>query len=280
MPPSPRTVSTPAASPGPDTPARVSAGDGAGGVRSARRALEIVSLLDESHPVLTTREVVERTELPRTTVLRLLDTLEQTGLLWAIASNHYVAGPSLLRWATLAQRAWQLPARTREAMCKLAEDTGETASIYVRQDVHRICIAAAEGNQALRHVARVGSQQPLWAGAPARILLIGAPATLLKRVAALSPAGPAQLATLTRTRDDAARDGFAVTHSDREDGLSVVAVPVYTPAGAVIASVSLAGPSPRFRDERIPGFCEGLRTVATLVQEARFENGPGVASPD
>jgi DNA-binding IclR family transcriptional regulator len=249
--------------------------DNGGGVRSARRALEIVSLLQETRPVLTTRDVVEQTELPRTTVLRLLETLEKTGLLWAIDANRYVAGPALLRWAALAERAWQLPARTREAMRELADNTGETVSIYVRNDVHRICIAAAQGMQALRHVARVGSQQPLWAGAPAKVLLSGAPLAVLKRVAAQSPAGTGHLDTLIRWRDEAERDGYAVSHGEREDGLSVVAVPVHGRSGAVIATVSLAGPTPRFGDQRIPGFRDGLLGVAARLAEAGFEHAPG-----
>jgi DNA-binding IclR family transcriptional regulator len=245
-----------------------------GGVRSARRALEILSLLHESRPVLTTKTVVEETGLPRTTVLRLLETLEESGLLWATGNNRYVAGPSLLRWNRLASRAWQLPANTRELMAEVARETGETVSIYVRYDMHRVCIASAEGTPAHRHVAKVGSEQPLWAGAPAKVLLVDAPDHILARVAAKSPRGPEHLATLERWRTEAAADGFSVSHGEREDGLSVVAVPIRSRTGRVLATVSLAGPTPRFSEERVLGFRDALGRIAAHMQDTGFEHGP------
>jgi DNA-binding IclR family transcriptional regulator len=247
------------------------------GVRAARRALEILGLLSESRPTLTLRQVLEETELPRTTALRLLETLQQSGLLWATASHTYVAGPALLRWSKLATQGWQLPPGTRETMRQVADRTRETISLYVRYDVQRVCIAAEEGTHALRHVARVGSEQPLYAGAPAKILLAAAPPGLLVRVAALSPHGAAHLATLVRWCDEVRRDGWAVSHGEREDGLSVVAVPVLGRGGQTLACVSCAGPTPRFTAERVAVFREQLLGLAAQMQAASFEDLPGLA---
>jgi len=252
--------------------------EGSGGVRSARRALEIVSLLSESSPSLTTKEAVDQTGLPRTTVLRLLDTLEGAGLLWATENNRYIAGPSLLRWGAMANNAWQIPITTRQAMRDLADKSGETVSIYVRHDIHRVCIAAEQGTQALRHVARVGSEQPLWAGAPARVLLSGASSSLLRRVAARAKGLDGGAETLAQWRDEAEDLGYALTHGEREDGLSVIAVPVRNHAHAVIASISLAGPTTRFVDERISDYHKGLAAVAAQLEEDGFANSPWLGS--
>src|SRR6185369_2194424 len=86
-------------------------GDGteAHGVRSVQRALDILALLTEERPLVSIRDVVEATGLAKTTVIRLVQTLEQSGLLWGTASG-YMAGPGLWRWAHLARRSWELPA--------------------------------------------------------------------------------------------------------------------------------------------------------------------------
>ena len=68
------------------------------GVRSIRRALDILSLLTDDTPSVSIRDIVEATGLPKTTVLRLVHTLEHNGLLWATAGG-YMAGPGLWRWA-------------------------------------------------------------------------------------------------------------------------------------------------------------------------------------
>ena len=46
----------------------------------------------------TIRDIVEATGLAKTTVIRLVSTLELSGLLWATTSG-YMAGPGLWRWA-------------------------------------------------------------------------------------------------------------------------------------------------------------------------------------
>jgi DNA-binding IclR family transcriptional regulator len=247
-------------------------------VRAARRALDILSLLSKTRPTLTLKEVVEDTGLPRTTALRLLETLQHAGLLWGTGRHNYVAGPTLLRWSELGTRGWQLPPGARDAMRAVADRTGETVSVYVRYDVHRVCIAAEEGTHALRHVAKVGTEQPLWAGAPAKILLAAAPGSLLVRVAASSPRGAEHLATLEDWCAEVRRQGWAVSHGEREDGLSVVAVPVLDRTGHTLASLSVAGPTSRFSDERVAAYRVQILEVAEQMRQASFADTPGLVS--
>ena len=143
----------------------------ASGVRSVRRALDIMSLISADQPVVTLRQIVESTGLPRTTAIRLIDTLEDLGLLWPVETNTYVVGPAFLRWNGLAAEAWQLPLAVRRAMETLARSTRETATLFVRQGIRRICIGQVQGTHALRQVTQVGRELPLWAGAPAKVLL-------------------------------------------------------------------------------------------------------------
>ena len=112
----------------------------------------------------------DSTGLAKTTVLRLVQTLEQSGLLWATA-NGYMAGPGLWRWAHLAQRSWELPPETQRSMRELAGRHRETVNVYVARDIYRVCIAQQESPQPLRHVVHVGDELPMWAGASAKVLL-------------------------------------------------------------------------------------------------------------
>src|SRR5687767_14244449 len=102
-----------------------------------------MALLADGRRTLTVREVVEETGLAKTTALRLLQTLEQTGLLWA-TSNGYTAGPALWRWAHLARSAWELPPETLQLMRELAARQRETVNLYVAKGIHRVCIAQQE----------------------------------------------------------------------------------------------------------------------------------------
>ncbi|WP_433508855.1 IclR family transcriptional regulator [Nonomuraea sp. CA-143628] len=243
----------------------------AGGVRSVQRAFDILSLLGEDRRILTIREVVDETGLAKTTALRLLQTLEHMGLLWATPKG-YTAGPALWRWAHLARSAWELPPETVKLMRDLAARQRETVNLYVARDVHRICIAQQESPQPLRHVVRVGDELPMWAGASSKVLLRDAPARLLSRIARSSPYGEAHLETLRQWIDQAAGDGHAVSHGEREPGLSAVAVPVTGATKAIVAALTLSGPTVRFTDERVAEFVADLSEVAERMSERGFDH--------
>lgn len=240
------------------------------GVRSIRRALDILSLLTDDTPTVSIRDITEATGLPKTTVLRLVHTLEHSGLLWATPGG-YMAGPGLWRWAHLARRSWQLPPDTEAMMRDLAARQQETVNLYVRRDICRVCVAQQESPRPLRHVVQVGDELPLWAGASAKILLSDAPEELLVRVAQRSPYGDAHLTRLRQWTAGARRDGYAVSHGEREEGISAVAAPVSGRSGRVVAALALSGPTLRFTPERVDAFAADLKAAAARMSERGFD---------
>jgi DNA-binding IclR family transcriptional regulator len=244
---------------------------GEGGVRSVQRALDILSLLTQERPAVSVREIVEATGLAKTTVIRLVQTLEQSGLLWATPTG-YMAGPGLWRWAHLARRSWELPPETQRMMRDLAARRRETVNLYVPRDIYRVCIAQQESPQPLRHVVHVGDELPLWAGASSKVLLRHASPGLLARIARSSPYGEGHVRRLREWIDQAAHEGFAVSHGEREDGLTAVAVPILSRSGSVVAALSLSGPTMRFPDERVAEFVVDLKEVAKRMADRGFDH--------
>lgn len=247
------------------------------GVRSVQRALDILALLTEDRPQVTIRDIVDSTGLAKTTVLRLVSTLEQSGLLWA-TSTGYMAGPGLWRWAHLAHRSWELPPETVRSMRELAGRHRETVNLYVARDIYRVCIAQQESPQPLRHVVHIGDELPMWAGASAKVLLRDAGPALLDRIARGSPYGPRHTQRLQEWIDEAAAAGYAVSHGEREDGLSAVAAPIVGRSGRVVAALGLSGPSVRFSEQRIAEFAADLRRVAQQISDRGFDHPLGTVA--
>lgn len=236
----------------------------AGGVRSVQRALEILNLLGEERPQITIRDIVENTGLAKTTAIRLAQTLVHSGLLWATETG-YMAGPGLWRWAHLARHAWELPPEFRRMMTDMAREHQETVNLYIRRDIHRLCIAQAESPRALRHVVNVGDEFPMWAGASAKVLLAGADDGVLGRIVAGAPRGRVDLAGLHDSVEQARSDGFAVSHGERESGVSAVAAPVLDATGGVVAALSMSGATPRFDDDSVRALVDALRSAAVAM---------------
>ena len=244
------------------------------GVRSIQRALDILSLLSEDRPLIAVRDIVAATGLAKTTVIRIVQTLEQSGLLWATSSG-YMAGPGLWRWAHLARRSWELPPETQRLMRELAARERETVNVYVVRDTVRVCIAQQESPQALRHVVQVGDELPLWAGASAKVLLRNTSPALLARIARASPWGEGHAGQMQEWIAEATRHGYAVSHGERDAGLSAVAVPIVGRSGSVVAALTLSGPTVRFTDDRVAEFAEALLAAADRMNERGFDHPLG-----
>ena len=148
-------------------------------------------------------------------------------------------------------------------MRDLAAGERETVNVYVVRDIVRVCIAQQESPQPLRHVVHVGDELPLWAGASAKVLLRNAPARAARPgVARPSPVRRGALAPHAGVDRRGGRAGFAVSHGEREEGLSAVAVPILGRSGTVVAALTLSGPTLRFTDDRVAEFATDLTEAA------------------
>ena len=147
------------------------------------------------------------------------------------------------------------------------------------RDIYRVCVAQQESPQPLRHVVRIGDELPLWAGASSKILLRDAPDGLLIRIARGSPYGESHAEALRQWIGEAARDGYAVSHGEREDGLSAVAVPVTGRSGTAVAALSLSGPTHRFPAECVGQFAADLKEVVGRMAERGFDHPLSSAEP-
>ncbi|MER6945288.1 IclR family transcriptional regulator [Nonomuraea sp. NPDC000554] len=236
-----------------------------GGVRSVTRALELLRRFDEERMAWTVSDLARASELPKTTVVRMIATLESAGMLWTRPDGQVTVGAGLLRWARLARAAWEVPEAVRQVMRELALECGETVNLYVRQDVVRISIAQEEGTRTLRHVLRVGDELPLWAGGASKVLLIGAPDAVVRQVADRSPYGAGFHDELVEQIARAERDGYSISHGEREEGVSGIGAPVHDAEGRIVHALAIGGPTSRFTPDRIDAFVSALTRAARRI---------------
>lgn len=236
------------------------------GVRSVSRAVDLLSLFDADHPVRTLREFVELTGLPKTTVVRLIGSLEAHGLIARREESMYSVGAVFLRWVSLSRSMWEVSVETRRIMSRLVDTCGETVNIYIRQDLNRICIAQVEGTATVRSVVGVGVPYVLSAGATAMILLGGCPDSVLRQLAKRD-----ESLTLEALRSEVAgvrEAGYAVTHGQRELGASAVAAPILGSDGRILAALSASGPTSRFTADRVGTYVEAVTAAAGEISAA------------
>ena len=238
-------------------------------VRSVARALDLLNLFDHHRPFLTLREIVERSELPKTTVVRLLANLQSRAVVSVRSDSTYTLGAGTLRWVRMAATLWEVNEPTTASMRRLVDTCGETVNIYIRQVTTRMSIAQEQGTHTVRNVVDVGAPLPLWGGAAAKVLLSGAPPVIddLKRV---KP--NLDTARLRAEVQEAGRAGFAVSHGEREDGASAVSAPILAADGRVLAALCISGPSSRLSGEPLD------TAIRAAIDTAKEISGYGLGS--
>ncbi|MDR6690949.1 DNA-binding IclR family transcriptional regulator [Microbacterium sp. 1154] len=238
-----------------------------GGVRAVTRAFEVLQSFTADRPVLSVAEIVRESGLPRTTVLRLIDTLVGERMLRHAADGRITVGARLIRLAAFAEAAWAVPEETAERMTRLAQETGETASLYVRSGLRRVAVAQSPSPYSLRHVVQVGDEMPLLAGASSTLLAAASGPDAAEQVLASASADEIRRVDADAFRAAvaaAARDRHAVSHGAREPGNSGVAVIVREGDDRRPAVVlGLGGPTARFTEERVAMFLEALEAAAS-----------------
>ncbi|MFD4180644.1 IclR family transcriptional regulator [Rhodococcus sp. NPDC058514] len=242
--------------------AGLAAGKADGGVRSIARAVDVLQLFDLDHPRRTLREIVALTGLPKTTVVRVLATLGALGLIVDQRDSTYGPGAGFLRWVDLARSLWDVDADARRIMARLVDACGETVNVYIRQDLSRISIAQVEGTATVRSVVRVGAPYTLETGAAAKVLLGGAPESVLRQLSERPGRDPD---TLRREVTAVSEAGYAVSHGERELGASAVAAPILSPDGRVLAALSVGGPTSRFTADRVRRYVDAVTESATEI---------------
>ncbi|WIY06829.1 IclR family transcriptional regulator [Amycolatopsis mongoliensis] len=214
-----------------------------GAVRSVLRAFDLLALFTEHHRTWAVKDLTAASGLAKTTVLRLVATCEQRGLLWTRPDGRVTVGPGMLRWAQLANTAWQLPEPVRQVLRELAQEYGETVNLYVRSTEVLVCVAQQEGSRAIRHVGRVGDELPLGCGAAGQVL-----------------AGAAE--------------GTAVSHGEPEPGASSVAAAVLDGDGRLLAALAVTGPTTRFTAEAVARFGAGVTEASRRISRIGFGARP------
>ena len=225
----------------------------ASGVGVLDKAVLILTFLSEGGPA-TLAEVVEGTGLARPTAYRLLSALEAHHLV-ARGGRRYVLGMRLLGWGARAVGV-DLIEVSRPVLAGLAEESGESVQLYVREGDRRVCAASVErAGGGLRDTVPVGAVLPLERGSGGKVLLAWA-----EDGGEFTGVETAELVEI-RSR------GWAESVAEREAGVASVSAPVFGLGGELRAAVCASGPISRLGER------PGRRLAGPVVAAAREIEG-------
>jgi DNA-binding IclR family transcriptional regulator len=246
-------------------------------VRAVDRALDILLCFTREEPARSLTQIAESIHMSKTTVHRLLATLENKRFITRDnTTGLYRLGLRFIEMASLVLQDAELHRWAQPYLQRLSSEYGETVDLSIMDGSHVIYLDVIESPQRVKLAAAVGQRLPAFFTASGKALLAYLPEEQTRKIISDNLAEdtnhfhvsiPEALADLRITSER----GYAISEQEYEEEINAVAAPIFDKDNNPIASIAIVGPSYRLSKDRLPALGESLRQITRLISS---EVGP------
>jgi DNA-binding IclR family transcriptional regulator len=246
-------------------------------VQSVDRAIQLLNFIADSHDPVLIHELVEQTKMNRTTVWRLLTTLESHDFIERDPlTKGYQLGYGASRLAWGERKYDSLARRVRPRLEQLMEETNETVFLSVPKHFGILTVDQIDPPHSVRVVNYVNAILPLHCTSNGKIWL----SSLLKeelhsflqqsleKHTSFTMTDPDQLQKdleLIRNR------GFGTSFRELDESENGLSVPIFDNRRQIIAFISVSGPIFRFTQEKILELGPRLIEMASDISQDLYK---------
>lgn len=236
------------------------------------RSMALLDLFVQ-HDALTFQEMIDLSGIPKTSVYRMINSLEEMGFLEKQEDGRYQLGLIFLKYGQLVSNRLDVRKLAYPEMKKLHDETKEAVNLIIRENHEAMYIEKIDVHQKVRLYTAIGRRSPLYAGACSRILLAHMDPidieqyieqTELQSFAKGTITDPI---TLRETLDQARLEGFTVSFSELENHTAEIASPIFNSSGEVFAGLSIAGIEADYTEVRIAELKDQLLNSAQTISK-------------
>jgi IclR family acetate operon transcriptional repressor len=249
-------------------------------VHSVDRAISILQVLAR-HGAAGVTEIAAELDVHKSTVSRLLGTLEARGLVEQSSNRgRYRLGYGVVQLAAGATRKHDLSVVSRPICHDLADLVGETVNVAVKDGRSVVSIDQVIGSSTVTTVNWVGQRTPMHATSAGKVFLASMTPGDLKSILAeglerFTEHTIVEAATLTDQLESVRSQGYAYALGEHEVGLAAVAAPIKSLDGEVIAALTISGPNFRLNADTIPDVAPHVMSAAAEISERNGYPKPG-----
>lgn len=217
------------------------------GVAAVERALSILHAFRGTNGKMSLKDIAAKTGMYKSTVLRLIASLENQGFMRRVADGSYRLGAALSELGIIYQSSFNLKEFVEPVLEELVQIVNESASFYVSTAGQRHCLFRVDANQVIRDHIKVGDTHPLGKGASGRCLVQfaqGLPDVLRRE------------------------DFVLVSSGERHPDMASVSAPIFGPDGELLGALTLSGPKQRFTPDAVTRMIDVLATKAMELSSA------------
>lgn len=235
--------------------------------------------LFEDFDALSLNEILELTGSPKTTVLRMISSLQEMGFLSKRKDRKYMLGLSLLHYGQLVVQRLDYRKIALPMMYELRDKINEAVNLAIPDGEEVMYVEKVDTSQMVRVYVQVGRRAPYYAGADPRILLAFMEENKLNsyletvKLTKIASRTITDKETLRKVLESCKQLGYSISFSELEDGAAAIAAPIYNHTGNVVAALSITGPDHRFQKHEEYGLIPLVIQTAARISEALGYNG-------
>jgi IclR family pca regulon transcriptional regulator len=233
-------------------------------------------------PALTLTEITKAANLNKTTVYRILTTLENSGYLTRDPdTKRYRPGLKVLQLGFASISSLEVRQVARRYLEHLSQQVGETVSLSVLDGPDIIYVDRVRNQGIVGVVLGIGSRLPAHCTSMGKAMLAHLPSAELRPYldqVVLEPCTAKSLVDRQALESELAlvrKQGYAINDEELEMGLRAVAAPIWDNSKRVVAAVNITGFTSSISQERLAGeLAESVRvTAAQITQTLGYMEG-------
>ncbi|KRB67982.1 IclR family transcriptional regulator [Noviherbaspirillum sp. Root189] len=228
------------------------------GVAAVDRALAIATALAQAGTPQSLADIARLTGMYKSTLLRLLASLERSGLVVQRVDKRYALGPLAFLFGRTFETSYGLREAIQPVMEWLVQQGTESPSFHVQHGSDtRLCLCRIDSAHSTLDRVRVGDMLPLHKGAPGKVLRAYG--------SGMPPEGTEAELVFT-------------SFGERDPLCGAISSPVFGPGNTLLGALSLSGPLERFSDlavQRMTGLLLAAAERATLSMGGRWPGPKG-----
>lgn len=220
-------------------------------IRESARILDCFSV---ETPHLHASDIVRMAGVPPSKVMEILRTLVDRHVLQR-DGPFYSVGLRVIQWGASADAASDLMTAARPSVAALRDRTGECCGLQTRRGGNQVTLYLAHSIHTVSYPGYVGKVQPLLGSAAGSVLMAYDPHAYRRALDGVTTSGVV-MEILQCRLEHVRRQGWVFVAEGHCPGMSALAAPVFAAGGAVVAAVSLGGPTQRLSTEQVEALAD------------------------
>lgn len=240
---------------------------------SVDKAIRILNIFTIAKPALTIEEIIKMSGFPKTTVYRLLYTLERGSLIsYDPMTATYKLGLQFFRYFRVLSSSLDIVRVAEPVLTELQEKVGQTVLMSLLEGDSMVYVFKRESEGGLKYSSSVNESKSVTFGVLGKILMAFKPEdyyqTLFEQpFPQLTPHTKTSKEELIEEFKEIKREKIAVEKDETYLGVTGMGAPIFNSEGDVFAAFGVLGPTIHFTPEKIKQIKDEIHKASVDISQ-------------